>query len=102
MSVFDLIPVIKLILVSLYFCLIASQNQTFIMNFFLIKTIWANWELWILKACIWISGILTALYFNEILSSWIDVLWILFSITLVVALFLWFKKMKKNSDSKTW
>jgi len=72
------------------------------MKFFLIKTIWSNWELWILKVCVWISGILTALYFNNVLNNWVDALWVLFSITLLVALFLWLRKMKNSTDSKTW
>ncbi len=67
------------------------------MNFFTKKTTWSNWELIPLKLAIaTIYLLLGAMFWKEV-KEYAGVIGILFGITLMISLYLWITKMKKEN-----
>ena len=69
------------------------------MNFFKIKTNWSNAELISLKLCIASAYILVGAYFHEFFREHSIAVLLLFVITVIYSLFLWFRKMKKGKQA---
>lgn len=66
------------------------------MNFFKIKTSWSNAEFIVLKLCIATAYLLIGAWFsNFVLRFYIPVV-IVFGITVIWAVALWLKKMKRR------
>ena len=65
------------------------------MNFFKIKTSWSNAELIPLKLCIASAYVLIGAYFHNFFSNNYIIVLIVFIITVIWVVYLWFNKMKK-------
>ena len=67
------------------------------MNFFTKKTTWSNWELIPLKLAIAsIYMLLGAMFWKEV-KEYAGIIGILFGITLMISMYLWITKMKKEN-----
>ncbi len=67
------------------------------MNFFKRKTTWSNWELIPLKLAIAsIYLLLGAMFWKEV-KTYAGIIGILFGITVMISLYLWITKMKRES-----
>ena len=69
------------------------------MNFFAKKTTWSNWELWLLKVCLFSGGIAAGLYFYSDLGKFFYFLVPLFIATAIWATFLWIFKMNQKTNN---
>ena len=67
------------------------------MNFFKRKTTWTNWELISLKLSIAsIYLLIGAMYWKEV-KTYAGIIGILFGITVMISMYLWITKMKKEN-----
>ena len=67
------------------------------MNFFKRKTTWTNWELISLKLAIAsIYLLIGAMYWKEV-KTYAGIIGILFGITVMISMYLWITKMKKEN-----
>ena len=67
------------------------------MNFFRAKTTWSNAEFIIIKLCIASAYILIGSYFHDFVKDYYLPLFIIFGITVIWFVFLWWKKMKNRA-----
>jgi hypothetical protein len=67
------------------------------MNFFKLRTTWANSELILLKLCIASSYILVGAYFRSFVSQYRWPFVTLSVITVIWSVYLWITKMKKEN-----
>jgi undecaprenyl pyrophosphate phosphatase UppP len=65
------------------------------MNFLNKKTSWSNFELWLLKICVFSVGIVFGIYFYDSLKEIFRVIVFIFFITLPITIVLWLTKMKQ-------
>jgi len=67
------------------------------MNFFKLKSTWTNTELIALKLCIASAYILVGAYFHNFIRKYYLLFILLFVITVVVSIYKWINKMKKEN-----
>jgi len=68
------------------------------MNFFKLKTTWTNIELIALKLCIASAYILVGAYFHNFVRKYYLLFILLFAITVVLSLYMWIAKMKRENS----
>lgn len=68
------------------------------MNFLKNKTTWTNAELIPLKICIASAYVLVGAYFHDFIRKYYLLFIALFGITVIISLYKWFTKMKKENS----
>jgi len=68
------------------------------MNFFKIKTSWANAEFIPFKLCIAAAFVLIGAYFHNFFREYYVPVLIIFGITVIWVVYLWITKMKKGQQ----
>jgi len=70
------------------------------MNFFKTKTTWSNAEFIWLKLAIGSAYLLIGTYFHDFFESYYLVIFAVFAVTVIRALFLWLKKMETERNRR--
>lgn len=69
------------------------------MNFFKLKSTWTNAEFIPLKLCIATAYLMIGTYFHAFFEQYYFPLWIIFGITMIWCVTLWFRKMKQDNPA---